>query len=117
MLKVQHFQFSAKEYLERSNDVAVDVEDLLVKVDNLRQDEAEVRARRRDLEDRLTVGVVRSYVQGLGLKMRYRGEYHEFRIARKNLMKEVEEATAYYTDDPEDAVRTARIMAKEENNG
>ena len=50
-----------------------------------------------------------SLIRSYGLKVTF--EYDEFRVTYKNVMPDVAEANAYYTDDQDDAVDTARAMA------
>lgn len=46
----------------------------------------------------------------LGCKARYSSELQEYRVTLHGLSPEREEAIAYYTDDPEDAIGTGIAM-------
>lgn len=50
-------------------------------------------------------------VKALGLKCAYLRQTGEYRVAHAGLTRDREEAGAYYTDDKEDALGTARLMA------
>jgi len=61
------------------------------------------------MDKRMTVAEARKAIQALGLTLRYLGgEYRvDFRYSHR------QHDTAYYTNDLEDAVGTARLMAAE----
>ena len=49
-------------------------------------------------------------LKALGCKARYSAEWGEYRVTLPNLSPEREEAIAYYTSDPYDAVLTGSAM-------
>lgn len=49
-------------------------------------------------------------LKALGCKARYDRDWNEYRVTLPNLSAEREEAIAYYTSDPEDAVDTGAAM-------
>jgi hypothetical protein len=51
----------------------------------------------------------------LGLKARWSPEWREYRVTLPDPSPEREEAMAYYTDDPEDAIGTGIAMLETAN--
>lgn len=49
-------------------------------------------------------------LKALGCKARWSAEWQEYRVTLPDLSPEREEAIAYYTSDPEDAVLTGSAM-------
>lgn len=64
---------------------------------------------------RISNSVAKLTIRQMGLKVRV--EDGEFRVAYIGLPKDREEATCYYTDDPQDAVLTAQRMKEEGYHG
>lgn len=49
-------------------------------------------------------------LKALGCKARWSSEWKEYRVTLPNLSADREEAIAYYTSDPEDAIATGKAM-------
>jgi hypothetical protein len=54
----------------------------------------------------MTIKTTLAKLKVLGLKARWSSEWQEYRVTLHGLSKDREEAIAYYTDDPFDAVLT-----------
>lgn len=61
----------------------------------------------------LTIAQTLDAIRKLGFQASYRTEYKEFRVTLRGLDKEHAEASAYYTNDKQDAIDTAVWMAKD----
>jgi hypothetical protein len=58
----------------------------------------------------MTIKKTLAKLKELGCKARYSAEWGEYRVTLPNLSPEREEAIAYYTFDPNDAVLTGSAM-------
>lgn len=54
-------------------------------------------------------------LKALGCKARWSSEWQEYRVTLPDLPPEREEAIAYYTSDPEDAIATGKAMLETAN--
>jgi hypothetical protein len=62
----------------------------------------------------MRIADVKSLIGGMPhVKVKWNADLHEYRVAYKGLLPAREEAMAYYTDDPEDAIGTARTMERD----
>ena len=62
----------------------------------------------------MTIKKTLAQLKALGCKARWSSEWQEYRVTLSNLSAEREEAIAYYTSDPEDAVMTGAAMVETE---
>jgi hypothetical protein len=59
----------------------------------------------------MTVKETLAKLKALGCKARWDMDWREYRVTLPNLSHEREEAIAYYTSDPEDALATGEALA------
>jgi hypothetical protein len=62
----------------------------------------------------MTVKETLAQLKALGCKARWDMDWREYRVTLPNLSHEREEAIAYYTSDPEDAIDTGAAMVRVE---
>ena len=60
----------------------------------------------------MTIKKTLTKLKALGCKARWSSEWQEYRVTLPNLPPKREEAIAYYTADPEDAVATGAHMVR-----
>jgi hypothetical protein len=60
----------------------------------------------------MTIKKTLAQLKALGCKARYDRDWSEYRVTLPNLSPEREEAIAYYTSDPEDAIDTGAAMVR-----
>jgi len=58
----------------------------------------------------MTIKATLAKLKTLGLKARWSSDWQEYRVTLHGLSKDREEAIAYYTSDPFDAVMTGAAM-------
>ena len=61
----------------------------------------------------MTITQALQTIRQMGLSARYRD--NEFRVTIKGFTPKIQEAIAYYTNDAQDAIDTAKCIAKENN--
>lgn len=60
----------------------------------------------------MTIKETLAQLKALGCKARWDMDWKEYRVTLPNLSAEREEAIAYYTSDPEDAIATGAAMVR-----
>lgn len=60
----------------------------------------------------MTIKETLAQLKAIGCKARWERVWREYRVTLPNLSAEREEAIAYYTSDPEDAIDTGAAMVR-----